>query len=166
MAGEPLLFQINTAVIIADEPLRRGYDEEDYQTIAEAGRKLAEAGNLPLLDLRSDETGDGVFLYDDALVERIKSLKRRMLIVCGGLLEGAVTQIALSTLVDAYDVFVPADLVCTLEPEREAMFLSRIAHCGGNVLSHRQVVLELLSTEDETDRRALLSDLLDDIDGN
>ncbi len=160
MAGEPLLYMAATALVIVDEPSREAVHNDYYQKISDAGLVIAHAGALPVLDLRPEEGLPQSFILDDSLNDQIRAMKRRALIVCGALLEGAVTQVSLNALMDGYDVFVPADLVAAGDPEYITHFLARITSCGGNVLTSRQVVLELLSGLKERDKRSALEDLL------
>lgn len=160
MAGEPLLYGSATALVVVDEPSCDLGGREHCQAVSDMGVAIAGAGALPLLDLRADREAGKAFVADQSLIDRIKALNKRALIVCGGLLEGALTQVSLRTLMDGYDVFVPADLICTAEPENEHLFLSRITSCGGNVLTSRQVILELLSGIKESEKRGPLEALL------
>ena len=65
---------------------------------------LSQAIVAPVLDLSSDNAFVVYFLLHD----RIAELGRRSLVLVGGLLDGAVTQIALPTLLEGYDVYVCA----------------------------------------------------------
>lgn len=160
MAGEPLVYKAATALVVVDEPSRAAIDDEFYQAISDAGVAIARAASIPLLDLRSGDEPLGAFVVDDELIDNVKAMKRRALIVCGALLEGAVTQVSLNALMDGYDVFVPADLVAAGDPENITHFLARITSCGGNILTRRQVILELLSGLKERNERSALEDLL------
>jgi Isochorismatase family len=160
LAGEPLVYGAITALIVVDEPSRDCIDRDLYQLVADGGVAIARAGAFPLLDLRVGLETPDVFLVDEALMTRIKELNRRVLIICGGLLEGAVTQLSLTALMEGYDVFVPADLTCTAEPDKEHLFFSRITSCGGNILTYRQIILELLSGVKDAEKRGPFEVLL------
>ena len=153
MAGEPILIARNCALVILGEP---GFRElADGFDVAVLG-SLTEAIGAPVLD-RSDADE---FVVDDALRASVAEMNRRSLILCGGLLEGAVTQVALSFLLEGYDVYVCADQVVCGDPEREAMYLDRIRYCAGHIVTARQIILELLSQEKEQAARAPLEALL------
>lgn len=160
MAGEALLYLSNTSVILVDEPGADHVDRVALDHVLETGGALSAAGHLPLLDLRNDRKTGEPFLADAGLISRISMMSRNGLVICGGLLEGAVTQISLAALMDGLDVFVGVDLVVTAEPEKTDLFLSRISACGGHTLSYRQIVLELLSGERDTAKRVPLEALL------
>jgi nicotinamidase-related amidase len=154
MAGEPIIVAGNCAVIVINEPLARGEAPEGQSCRWALAPQMAEAIAAPYLDLC--ESRD--FVVDDALMTRFNGLKRRSLILMGALLEGAVTQIALSTLLEGYDVYVCADQVATADPAREALFLERIRFCAGHIVTARQILLELLSREkDEKKREPMLA---------
>jgi len=149
MAGEALLYLSNTSVILIDEPRTDRIDQVILQNQIQRGLKIAKAGVLPALDLRKAENQVSPFLADEVLLARITAMGRSGLVMCGGLLEGAVTQISLAALMNGLDVFVAVDLVSTAEPDKASLFLSRISSCGGHTLSYRQIILELLSGERE-----------------
>jgi nicotinamidase-related amidase len=157
MAGEPILLARNCAVVLVDEPLAQ------CRASNRAGRqwpialKIAEAVAAPFLDLR----GSGDFVVDTALMGKLMQLQRRAILLMGALLEGAVTQIALSTLLEGYDVYVCVDQVATADLAREALFLERIRSCAGHIVTSRQVLLELLSREKDKSIRKTLLALLD-----
>lgn len=162
MAGEPLLRRNLVGLVLVEEKIfgsgHGKIGEAPQGAIIQASRMIAEAAGLPVLELR--EGAREAVLGSDNISSGVAQLKRRVLIVCGGLLEGAVTQIALSALVDGFDVFIGADLVWTAEPGREPLFFDRITHCCGHVLTRRQILLELLAQEKDQGRRERLSGLL------
>ncbi len=156
MAGEPMIAARNCAIVLVEEPLAR-----NGRAISEAPQwslaaNLANAIGAPLLDLR----GEGDFLVDSAFIAKFGELKRRSLILFGALLEGAVTQIALSMLLEGYDVYVCADQVKTADAMREDIFLERIRYCAGHVVTFPQLLLELLSREENDKKRQSLLALL------
>lgn len=63
---------------------------------------FTEAIGAPVLQLVSVSD----FVVDADLFAGIAEMKRRTLILSGGLLEGAVTQIALAALLEGYDIYV------------------------------------------------------------
>lgn len=160
LAGEALLYLSNTSVILVDEPGVDKVDNGRLKDVYKDGEALAAAGRLPVLDLRDDRKNGEPFLADAALMARISMMGRNGLVICGGLLEGAVTQISLAALMDGLDVFLAVDLVVSDEPDKVSLFLSRISACGGHTLSYRQIVLELLSAERHPAKRAPLEALL------
>jgi len=158
MAGEPLLRRNLLGVVIANETdcdnVTSGCAEFAFSFI----ERLSKAADLPLLKLTGSEFQN--VAGDDVISACVAKLQRRVLLIGGGLLEGAVTQIALSALVDGFDVFIGADLVWTAEPGREPLFFDRITHCCGHVLTRRQILLELLAQEKDEGRRERLKGLL------
>jgi len=160
MAGEALLYLSNTSVILVDEPQTDRIDQAMLENQIRHGLAIAKAGMLPALDLRNTDSQMSPFLADEALLARITEMSRSALVICGGLLEGAVTQISLAALMNGLDVFVAVDLVSTAEPDKASLFLSRISSCGGHTLSYRQILLELLSGERDQSRRTPLEALL------
>lgn len=99
MAGEPILVASNCAVISVVEPLVSGTAPSQNSVDFGMMTLLAQAIDEPILQL----IGDADFVVDEELFARIAEMKRRTLILSGGLLEGAVTQIALAALLEGYD---------------------------------------------------------------
>lgn len=116
---------------------------------------LAKAAGLPFLDV-GDLFGDEPFEIGSVLSGGIARLKKRSLILGGGALEGAITQTAIQTLLDGYDVFVPADLCVGMDEELRPIHFDRLRDVGGTVTSHRQIVLELLAQTSDQGLRAPL----------
>lgn len=142
----------NCAVILVEEPFSRDLAIIGGPVQWSLAADLAGAVSAPLLDLRLESE----FVVDDALMAKFAGLKRRSLILFGTLLEGAVTQIALTMLLEGYDVYVCADQVRSADPKREAVFLERIRYCAGHVVTLPQILLELLSrVENDKSRRSL-----------
>lgn len=156
MAGEPMIAARNCAIILIEEPLARsgGVNSEAPQWSLAAD--LADAIEAPLLELR----GGADFLIDSALIGKFGEMRRRSLILLGALLEGAVTQIALSMLLEGYDVYVCADQVRAADATREGIFLERIRFCAGHVVTFPQILLEILSHEESDKKRQPLLTLL------
>lgn len=156
MAGEPMIVAQYCAVVLVEEPLAGGRSVSGASLQWSLAAELAHAIGAPLLDLR----GEGDFVVDNALMAQFEAMKRRSLILLGALLEGAVTQIALSTLLEGYDVYVCADQVRTADAARESVFLERIRFCAGHVVTLPQIVLEILSREEDVKKRQSLAALL------
>lgn len=156
MAGEPILVASNCAVISVVEPLVSGTVPSETSVDFGMMTLLAQAIDAPILQL----IGDADFVVDEDLFARIAEMKRRTLILCGGLLEGAVTQIALAALLEGYDIYICADQLVCGDPERQDIFLDRIRYCAGHIVTTRQILLELLSQEKNAERRAPLESLL------
>lgn len=155
MAGDALTNQNTLAVLGLAEPhLGEGLDG-----VLERLEILAVAASAPFLNV-SDLFSGVPFVIGDVLSSGIASLQKRSLIIGGGALEGAVTQTAIHTLMDGYDVFVPADLCIGLDEALVPVHLDRIRDSGGIVTSHRQLVLELLAQTDDQAVRAPLETLL------
>ena len=153
MAGDPILYADNCAFIIADEPCRRKTHEEHALTEVSKILDLAAAIGAPFFDMRTMVKPDTPFAIDDALMREIGSLKRSSLVIVGGLLEGVVTQLSMSALLDGFDVFIPADLLLSGDPDREDMYLTRIRAVSGIVVTSRQITLELMLREKDPNRR-------------
>ena len=158
MAGEPLLRR-NVAGFVFVEDNEPPQAPKNLRNSYEAATlAIANTADIPVLQLRGADLRK--LLAEEAVLSRIAELKRRVLLLAGGLLEGAVTQIALSALVEGFDVFVAADLVWTVEPGREPLFFDRITHSCGHVLTRRQVLLELLAQDKDVEKRERLQALL------
>lgn len=136
MAGYPLIQTPTAALILVDE----ASDHHDIVSIRQRGEAIAESLNLPFQYVSSDE-GDQFFL-NNQVRDKIAAPEKRTLLLAGGLLEGAVTQVAVSALLDGFDVFVIADLCCTAEPEYFDLFRDRIRDCGATFVTAKQVILE------------------------
>lgn len=119
-------------------------------------RSLAAAIGAPVID-RSDADE---FIVDDALRASVVEMKRWSLILCGGLLEGAVTQITLAALLEGYDIYISADQLVCGDAGSQDIYLDRIRYCTGHIVTTRQIILELLSQEKDEAARALLKALL------
>lgn len=162
MGGNPLLFQQSLGVVLVDETAVGSPASKVISGHCEKALALAKAARLPVADLRACN-GDGeAFIANEALMKKIDVMARHSFLICGGLLEGAVTHISIKALLDGFDVFVPAELVHTGEPERVDLFYERIRKAVGSIVTFRQVVLELLSREEDDYLRAPLLGLLED----
>lgn len=156
MAGEPILVASNCAVISVVEPLVSGTVPSETSVDFGMMTLLAQAIDAPILQL----VGDADFVVDEDLFARIAEMKRRTLILSGGLLEGAITQIALAALLEGYDIYVCADQLVCGDPASQDIFLDRIRYCAGHIVTTRQIILELLSQEKNEAARAPLEGLL------
>ena len=153
MSGDPILYARNCAFIIADEPFRRRTHDDGALTSFNQILKLAAAIDAPHFDMRTLVKANNSFAIDDALLREIGALRRSSLVIVGALLEGAITQLAMSALLDGFDVFVPADLVLSGDSEREQMYFDRIRAVSGIIVSSRQLLLELMLRETDAERR-------------
>lgn len=156
MAGEPMIAARNCAIVLVEEPLVRNGRANSEAPQWSLAANLADAIGAPLLDLR----GERDFIIDNAFMAKFGELKRRSLILFGALLEGAVTQIALSMLLEGYDIYLCADQVKTADAARETIFLERIRYCAGHVVTLPQILLELLSQEENDKKRQALLTVL------
>lgn len=155
MAGDALTNQNTLAVLgLAEPSVGKRLGEVLGHLEALAGAAGAQFLNV------SDLFEDAPFVIGDVLSSGIAALQKRSLIIGGGALEGAVTQTAIHTLMDGYDVFVPADLCVGVDEALVSVHLDRIRDSGGIVTSHRQLVLELLAQTDDPAMRAPLEVLL------
>ncbi len=147
-----MLVARHCAVILVEERFGRDIATTGEPVQWSLAADLAGAISAPLLDLRHESD----FVVDGGLMEKFARLKRRSLILFGTLLEGAVTQIALTMLLEGYDVYVCADQVRSADPKRETVFHERIRFCAGHVVTLPQILLELLSrVEDDKSRQSL-----------
>ena len=153
---ERFLVASNCAVVSVIEPLISGTLSSDNSLDFGMMTLLAEAIGAPVLQL----VGDADFGVDEDLFACIAEMKRRTLILSGGLLEGAVTQIALAALLEGYDIYICADQLVCDAPGRQGIYLDRIRNCAGHIVTTRQIILELLSQEKEEAARAPLETLL------
>ncbi|KCZ48470.1 isochorismatase family protein [Hyphomonas sp. CY54-11-8] len=156
MAGEPILVARYCALVIIGEATCPNILMSVGEVELVQLEAVAAAIGAPVIDL----VDSCDFLIDDSLRARIAEKNRRTLILCGGWLEGAVTQVALSSLLEGYDVYVCADQVVTEDPGREHVFLERIRFCNGHIVTTRQIILEFLSQEKDPAARAPLEALL------
>ncbi|MEM0985105.1 MAG: isochorismatase family protein [Pseudomonadota bacterium] len=158
MPGDAMINPNTLAVLGVSEPFLGGRGDKCLDSLS----SLAGDLGIPFLDLGS-LFGDGPFLIGDTLSVGVSGLQKRSLILGGGALEGAVVQTALTTLLDGYDLFVPADLFAALEPERSALVFDRIRDVGGIITSERQILLECLAQTDAPEARAPLQARFDQL---
>lgn len=155
MAGEPLLNRSVLGLLVATEQTG---DEQD-KVAALIAEKLGSAIDRPVCHFRTRPNEP--WLSD--VPNHIATLKSRSLLLFGGLLEGAVTQIALTALLDGFDVFLAADGTRTNEPAYRETFLLRIHACGGTIITIRQAIRELMAIEASHRDCADLAKLLDEL---
>ncbi|MEM6411963.1 MAG: isochorismatase family protein [Pseudomonadota bacterium] len=75
--------------------------------------------------------------------KRITANDGRSLILRGGWLEGAVTQVAITCLIEGLDVFIAADACDTREADYRDWFLKRLYSYGATISTTRQLAMEL-----------------------
>ena len=159
MAGDPILYANHCAFVIADEPCRQLLHNDE--ALANIGKilELAALIEAPHFDMRDLVQPNQAFAIDDDLMREIGSLNRSSLVIVGGRLEGVVTQLSMSALLDGFDVFIPADFVLSGDPSGVAMYLDRVRAVSGIVLTGHQLFLELLLRERNADLRSSISSL-------
>ena len=155
MAGDAIKNPITLALLGLAEPVSNANVLQALESL----QALADAAQVPFLNV-SGLFEDRPFIIGQTLSDGIATLQKRSLIIGGATLEGAVTQTAIHTLLDGYDVFIPADLCVGLNDDLVTVHLDRIRDSGGIVTSHRQLVLELLAQIDDGAQRAPLEALL------
>lgn len=156
MASDPFLTPRDLLFVLLCESACAEDARAECQHVINLAKEIAQAAGLPLYDGRGLEPDQDL----DPACEAIAREKRTSLLLAGGLLEGVVTRMAISMLMDGYDVFVAADLAATAEAPREALFLERIRTYGGNVLTRRQIILELSARAADEETRVRLAQLL------
>ena len=161
MSGHPILYAQSCALIIADEPSTARFTNNCAQANLDLALEIAAAIAAPSLDFRKLVEATDPFVINKDTMVNIGALGRSELIIVGGLLEGAVTQIALNALSDGFDVFICVDLVISADLNREQMFLDRIRALTGIAVTSRQIMLELLLQEKDVIRRKALEALRD-----
>lgn len=153
MAGEPFLSRQSAAVIALNDPHATDAQRSQIAARIDRLRAFALAAEVPFLDLSARFSDSAPFLIG-RICDVIGELKRRSLVVGGGLLEGGVSQTAIQTLLDGFNVFVPADLVVAAEDNHRIHLLDRIRDSAGIVTSERQLLLDLLAQEPPPGRRS------------
>ncbi len=156
MVGEPILTEDICGLLIVAECESFAEFNIDEEIHSGSVQLLSKSLSMPVLELVSD----GPLKIDESVYAQIQALKRRSLILIGGLLEGAITQIALTMLLEGYDVYVCADRVRTSDSRWKEIYFARIRSCAGHVVTWRQVLFELLSREHDDVRRDTLLGLL------
>lgn len=95
-------------------------------------------------------------VLDVALPDEIAALGRPSLILCGGLLEGALSRLAINALLNGLNIFIVVDGVLSLQPDLKDIMLLRLMGCGAQLTSRLQVLLELYpQAEDEFEKRSI-----------
>ena len=74
----------------------------------------------------------------------LAGVERASLVIAGGYPEGMVTQLAITALLEGYNVFVSTDLTLCAEEHHRPLFYDRIRDAKGNVTTARQLLLDLL----------------------
>lgn len=151
MAGHAFTLRENIAVLAVREAVIKNSADKVVDDL----KRFADAAGAPFLDV-SALFDPGPFLLGQTLDEGIATLRKRALVLGGGALEGAITQTAIQTLLDGYDVFVPADLCIGMDDDLRPIHFDRLRDVGGTVTSHRQIVLELLAQTSDPGLRAPL----------
>ena len=152
MAGEPFLSRQTAAFIALNDPHANDPQRKAIFARNDRLRALAHAADMPFLDLSGEFSGNIPFqigLISDA----VATVNRRSLVLGGGLLEGGVSQTAVQTLLDGFNVFVPADLVVAAQDDHRGLLFDRIRDSAGVVTSERQLLLDLLAQEPRPGRR-------------
>ena len=146
----------NAAILYIDEA---GTNAPDISTqYLEDACALAEGFEIPFLKLGPQ---NNELALNDALRERIASLNKHVIVICGGHLESAVTQITLSGLLDGYDIFVVADLSLSSDQQHETVFFDRLRSCGAHIVTRKQLVFEAIAQNTEKGAVPRLHALLD-----
>jgi len=156
MASNPFLTPHDLLFVLLCESACAQDARSECRQVVNLAKEIAQAADLPLYDGRGLEPDQDF----DHVYEAIAQAKRTSLLLAGGLLEGVVTRMAISTLMEGYDVFLAADLVATAEAPREGLFLERIRSYGANVLTRRQIILELCARAADDESRNGLARLL------
>ena len=146
MSGDPFVYINKCALVIAGESFVESVIDEETKSYIDLAISTASLISVPCIDLR-DAVSERSLVLDRELTEIISTGQRSSLLLVGGLLEGAITQIALVTLLEGYDVFVCADLTICNDRSNKAHFLERMRSNGAHVVTIKQVALELLGQE-------------------
>lgn len=157
MLNHPIVNTKRVAIILAAEDYVPGSTSAH---IYERAAAIAKAIDAPVLDFRPHNSLGDTRLRLDSLTQEISRLQRSTLIIAGQLLESAVTQIAIFSLLEGYDVYVCIDLIASEEPEHTMVFLNRIRDCAGQTLTSRQLVRELLTQATDNDSQDKLRSIL------
>lgn len=65
------------------------------------------------------------------------------ILICGGMLEFAVTQVAFEALLEGLDVYILVDKVATSQPAYLDHFINRLRHRSAQFLTSQQAEFEL-----------------------
>lgn len=152
---EPLLAVDRCAFLFVAEPYFQAQNAKSAELLKKSATQLVAATDCPYLDLTSG-LNEPIRQSIHATVQAVSELNRSTMILVGGSLENAVTQIAIALLVDGYDVFVAVDLVQAIDKNHTTVLLDRIRSCGGTITTQKQIVLEFLSDVDTDERRSRL----------
>ena len=107
-------------------------------------KHLAQALNAPFHDLSDNFCGEKLFQNSADVTAGLAGVERASLIIAHGYPEGMVTQLAITALLEGYNVFVPTDLTLCAEEHHRPLFYDRIRDAAGNVTTARQLLLDRL----------------------
>jgi len=161
MSAELILTRNTSAVVLVQDHFPDLLDNDLIEQVGATAKDLGDIIGFPVLDLSDPSSGrEG----RTPIVETVSTLRRRTILLAGGLLEGAVTQSAIELLLEGFDVFVIRDLTTTLEPEFVDIFLDRIRSCAGLIVTRRQAILDILTHETDARQRQKLINALKIVD--
>ncbi|MAW81423.1 MAG: hypothetical protein CMI63_14390 [Parvularcula sp.] len=152
---EPLLSVDRCAFLYVAEPYFLAQNAESAKQLKKSVTQLVAATDCPYLDLTAGRD-EPIRQSVHTTVRAVSELRRSTMILIGGSLENAVTQIAIALLADGYDVFVAIDLVHAVDKNHTTVLLDRIRSYGGTITTKNQIVLEFLSDVDTDERRSRL----------
>ena len=132
MSGHPILQYSASCIIFIEEP-HCGANEP---VCFDRPKLLARKSGLPVF-------ADPAEANTPAWKAQVLESQRGTLILCGALLESKVTRVAMSALMDGFDVFVLSDWCITAEPDHRRLFETRIRSKGGAILTSGQAIREL-----------------------
>ena len=162
MARNPVLSPETCYIIVTGE------DGSEIETpirsheISANALALGAALELAVIAVQWDERPLGNALSTIETVRQICAQAPKSAIMFGHYLEGAITQVTLQLLMEGLDVFVCLDGVETAEPEHAHWFLTRLRSYGADIVSFRQMLLELAGSARDDNHRRILMALLDD----
>lgn len=155
MSGHLLMQYAVSCLVYVEEAA-----SDEISRYSEKMVELARLAERPLIHVR-DDPANGSAAYEIVSCE-CTNARGNTLLVAGGLLESTVTRVALSALMDGYDVFILSDWCDTAEPQHRSLFETRIHAKGGVVVSSRQAIRELAAQSGKAElSRALLGHLAD-----
>jgi isochorismate hydrolase len=111
--------------------------QDQAQHLSDEIAESADRYNIPKLIV------DAQCALAGELISDLRSTGRNTLLLAGAWLESEVTWVAISTLLEGFDVFVIFDQTFTQDEDSRPIFLERIRGCGGTLVSFAQVEREL-----------------------
>jgi len=159
LAGYPLIQKSSLAVLVAFDPAARLTAFAHSQNTALRPNALASVLKVPVIEI-NPANDDKPFILDDGLISKIASFEKKSLIIAGALLEGAVTQVSIATLLEGFDVFLCRDLCETDDKTNADIFINRIRDCGAHIVTQQQIVLEVLAQCKDAQYREALESFL------